>query len=89
MSKFFERNMVFGKSQHGFTRTDHASQTCWSSLRKCMPGMTRRKQNTMKSTIQCAKRANRVLGMIKRTVVSREKSIMLKLYKALVRPHLE
>ena len=45
-----------------------------------------------KSTKQCAKtakRANRVLGMIKRTVVSREKSIILKLYKALVRPHLE
>ena len=27
--------------------------------------------------------------MIKRTVVSREKSIVLELYKALVRPHLE
>ena len=45
-----------------------------------------------KSTKQCAeaaKRSNMVLGMIMRAMVSREKSIILKLCKALVRPHLE
>jgi hypothetical protein len=38
---------------------------------------------------EAAKKANRVLGMIKRTIVSREKDIILRLYKTLVRPHLE
>ena len=44
-----------------------------------------------KSTKECAaaKRANRTLGMTKRTVVSKSKSITLKLYKELVIPHLE
>ena len=32
---------------------------------------------------------NRILGMIKRTVVSRDSHILLNLYKSLVRPHLE
>jgi len=46
----------------------------------------------MKSVEQCmyaANRANRALGMIKRTIRNREPEIMVKLYKAIVRPHLE
>jgi hypothetical protein len=38
---------------------------------------------------EAAKKANKVLGMIKRTIISREKGIMLELYKSLVRPNLE
>jgi len=38
---------------------------------------------------EAATKANQVLGQIRRTVVSREKSIFLNLYKTLVRPHLE
>jgi len=34
-------------------------------------------------------KANKTLGMIKRTVVSRDIRILLNLYKSLVRPHLE
>jgi len=45
----------------------------------------------MKSVEQCvyaANRANRALGMIKRTIRNKEPEIMVKLYKAIVRPHL-
>ena len=38
---------------------------------------------------QAYTRVNRVLGMINRTVISRDKRILLGLYKTLVRPHLE
>ena len=34
-------------------------------------------------------KANRILGMIKRTIISRDSHILLNLYKTLVRPHLE
>lgn len=46
----------------------------------------------LKSSDQCCKAvktANRVFGMIKRTFVSRDRQIIVPLYKALVRPHLE
>ena len=49
-------------------------------------------QDTLKVSAQCAKvvkSANKVLGMIKRTFVSREPDIIVNLYKAFVRPHLE
>lgn len=48
--------------------------------------------NDLKSAQQCAKAVktgNKVLGMIKRTFTSRKPEIMIPLYKALVRPHLE
>ena len=45
-----------------------------------------------KTSRQCnaaAAKANKILGFIRRTVVSRQKSIIINLYKTLVRPHLE
>jgi hypothetical protein len=39
--------------------------------------------------LQAAKKANRVLGMIHRTITNKSPKIMVKLYKQLVRPHLE
>jgi hypothetical protein len=48
--------------------------------------------SSLKVGKQCAKAAskgNQILGLIKRTFISKQKSIMLNLYKSLVRPHLE
>jgi hypothetical protein len=47
-------------------------------------------RNDMKCNSQClnaVKTANRVLGMIKRTFTVKDKSIILQLFKSLVRPH--
>jgi hypothetical protein len=48
--------------------------------------------NTLKFSEQCnvaVKNANRILGLIKRTIKSRSKEVIVRLYKALVRPKLE
>ena len=39
--------------------------------------------------VKAAKKGNQVLGLIKRTITCKNKEIIIKLYKALVRPHLE
>ena len=49
-------------------------------------------QNDLKCTQQCIKvvnTANRVLGMIRRSFMCKDREIILQLYKSLVRPHLE
>ena len=49
-------------------------------------------QDDLKVSMQCSevvKKANKILGMIKRTFTSRSKEIILRLYKFLVRPHLD
>ena len=40
-------------------------------------------------TLEACKNANKMLGMIKRTVVHKDPRILVSLYKSLVRPHLE
>ena len=48
--------------------------------------------NDLKASAQCAyvcSRANRVLGMIRRTIVYKSPEVLTGLYKNLVRPHLE
>jgi len=41
-----------------------------------------------KQCISAAKKANKILGMIKRNFVDRSKETIMALYKSLVRPHL-
>jgi len=47
---------------------------------------------SLKSSRECAKAAastNAVLGMIRRTILCKDKELILQLYKSLVRPRLE
>ena len=46
----------------------------------------------LKVSGQCCQaylKANRMLGLIKRTIVNKDPDIMVRLYKTLVRPHVE
>jgi len=46
----------------------------------------------MKTSNKCVRayaNANKILGMINRTIVNKHSVIMIKLYKSLVRPHVE
>ena len=48
--------------------------------------------DSFKVSKQCAKAANKenqIMGLIKRTFISKAKNVILNLYKALVRPQLE
>ena len=42
-----------------------------------------------KQCIKAAKKGNQILGLIKRTIICTKKEVVIRLYKSLVRPHLE
>ena len=47
------------------------------------------KQDTSQKCVLAAQKTNCILGVIKRSVASRERDVMLPFYSVLVRPHLE
>ena len=61
-------------------------------LRKRLRCSNKQIRKVSKSSEQCilaAKKANVIFGMIKRNIVFKSKKVIVKLYKALVRPRLE
>ena len=79
----------FGNHNERFTYSMHNQDLAPAEVEKDLGVKI---QNTLKSTKQCEEavtKANKVLGMIKRNIASRSKDVILPLYQALVRPHLE
>ncbi|XP_074934654.1 uncharacterized protein LOC142050170 [Phalacrocorax aristotelis] len=60
-----------------------------SSVERDLGVLVDRKLNMSEQCAAAAKRANRLLGCIKKGITSREKEVTIPLYSALVRPHLE
>ena len=51
--------------------------------------LVERRLNRSQQCALAAKRANRILGCIKHSITSQSKEVIILLYSALVRPHLE
>ncbi len=81
--------MHFGKSNKGYEYEMDGKKLRSTTVERDLGILI---SNDSKQTEQCLKAANsanKILGMIKRNIKSRSKEVIVRLYKALVRPHLE
>ena len=81
--------MHLGKHNPG---AQHRLGSTWlesSSVERDLGVLVDRKLNMSEQCAAAAKKANRMLGYIKKGITSREKEVIIPLYSVLVRPHLE
>ena len=79
----------FGKFQRGSNYVMNGQELDWVMEEKDLGVIV---DNTLKSSKHCqmvVNKANRMLGMIRRNTSCKTKEVILPLYRALVRPHLE
>ena len=81
--------MHIGRGNKEFVYTMNGKQLQVISNEKDLGEMMTNDLKSSEQCIQAYNRASRMLGMLGRTIVSRSPEILVKLYKSIVRPHLE
>ena len=81
--------MHFGKQNPHYTYTMGSSELKEANEEKDLGILVNKSLKVASQCAAAAKKGNRVLGMIKRNFSFRTKEVIVKLYKSLVRPHLD
>jgi len=81
--------MHFGRNRQHYTYSMNNRQLGVVDVERDLGILISSDLKVSSQCVQACSKANRMLGMIKRTVRHKSVDILLQLYKSLVRPHLE
>jgi len=80
-------HMDWGKPWYQYRLSDEGIKS--SPVEKDLRALVEEKLDMSQQSVLTAQKASRILGHIKRNTASRTREVILPLYYALVRPHLE